>query len=293
VPDTTAVDAWREEGAPVHVVPGPPGGEADASATLSLAQQFDWVALDGYQFERAYQDQLVRQSRLLAFDDLGRNDAKARILVNQNPGADVWAARESTTTQHLLGSRYAVLRRELRTLRRAPHAEKLQILVTFGGADDENLALAAMQKLAKLESDFLATVVCTAGEDGFADAKAFAKGEQSRFSVVRPGPMAPHLARTDIAVCAGGTTSLECAALGIAPIVVVTADNQKRGAQSMHEAGAAFLAGEGRAAMPAMARRAAELSANDEYREMLGRRSAELVSRDGVVSIARSMIEQT
>lgn len=294
VPDAAAVDAWREEGTPVCVVPGPPGGGADARATLSLAARCDWFVLDGYQFTSAYQDQLAGQSRLLVFDDLGRNDAKARILVNQNPGADVWAFREkSTSSLQLLGSRYAVLRRDLRDLRRASPDEAPRILVTFGGADSENLALAAMQELAKLNADFRATVICTAGEDGLAVAEAFAKEERSRFSVVPPGPMAPRLASTDIAVCAGGTTSLECAALGIAPIIVVTADNQKRGAQSMHESGAACLAGEGRAAMPAAASLVAEQCRDEERRAAAGRAAERIVSRDGVMHIAAAMSERT
>ena len=68
----------------------------------------------------------------------------------------------------------------------------------------------------------------------------------SKVSVVAPGDIDDEMVRADLAVCAGGTTSLELASLGVPMVIVIRADNQRPGAHVLEQIGCAVVAGEGR-----------------------------------------------
>jgi len=295
-PDGPAVEAWRSEG--YQVRSQPPGtavaSVADATETSACARNVaaDWIVLDGYRFDATFQTRLSDERRLLVFDDVGETDVATDVLVNQNPGAEQWAKyRAPVGCRQLLGSSFAVLRRDLRTLQRQEPKSPPRLLITFGGADRENLALRAMERLDGCVGEFCAVAVCSAGDEGLADAQAFALGHSDRFRVVAPGPIHELLAEADMVICAGGTTSLECAALGIPTVLVVTADNQRRGAMSMASAGAAHLAGEGRKAIDNVALLVKRLLNDAAERAKFSRAGQRLVSRDGVTRVVQTMCE--
>jgi len=295
-PDGPAVEAWRAEG--YEVRSQPPGTTvasiADAAATSACARGVaaDWIVLDGYRFDAAFQARLAEERRLLMFDDVGDAEVATHVLVNQNPGAEEWARyRAPAGCRQLLGSGFAVLRRDLRKLQRQTPKTPPHLLITFGGADRENLALRVMERLDGCAEEFCAVAICSAGEGGLADARAFARGHGDRFRVVAPGPIHDLLAEADMVICAGGTTSLECAALGIPSVLVVTADNQRRGAMSMASAGAAHLAGEGQQAIDKVALLAKRLLDDAAERAEFSRAGQRLVSRDGVTRVVQTMRE--
>jgi UDP-2,4-diacetamido-2,4,6-trideoxy-beta-L-altropyranose hydrolase len=295
-PDGPAVAAWRGEGYQVRSQPPETAiaSAADAAATSACAREVaaDWIVLDGYRFDAAFQARLADERRLLVFDDVGETDVATHVLVNQNPGAEQWARyRAPAGCRQLLGSSFAVLRRDLRILQRQTPKSPSRLLITFGGADRENLALRVMERLGECVGQFCAVAICSAGDEGLADAQAFARGHGDRFRIVAPGPIHELLAEADVVICAGGTTSLECAALGIPSVLVVTADNQRRGAMTMASAGAAHLAGEGGQAIDKVALLAKRLLDDASERAEISRAGQKLVSRDGVTRVVQTMCE--
>jgi spore coat polysaccharide biosynthesis predicted glycosyltransferase SpsG len=97
------------------------------------------------------------------------------------------------------------------------------------------------------------------------------------------------MAATDMALCAGGTTSLELASLGVPMVLVTVADNQEPGAVALDCAGCARLAGRGGAALPDAVKATDDLLHNPAAREDMGRASAVLVDGRGVTRIARAL----
>jgi spore coat polysaccharide biosynthesis predicted glycosyltransferase SpsG len=229
------------------------------------------------------------EQKLLYFDDLGGATFAAGLVVNQNPGAQDMSYDMEGGSRVLAGADYVVLRREFRYLKRKTSPGPPRLLVTFGGYDRDNLALAAMGELAKLKEPFAATVICTADARGLEEAKSFATSHEQKFRVLPPTDMAPLMAATDLALCAGGTTSLELASLGVPMVLVTVADNQEPGAVALDCAGCARLAGRGGAALPDAVKATDDLLHNPAAREDMGRASAVLVDGRGVTRIARAL----
>src|SRR5262249_41171998 len=149
--DAFAISAWRDEGISIHTLQSVSAGNADVEKTRSLARQLasEWIVLDGWNFDTPYQARLAGEYNVLVFDDTGEGEATGKILVNQNAGAEQWARyRNGTACRRLLGSGYAILRRELRALHKERFGVPPCVLVTFGGADEENYALRALMRLA-------------------------------------------------------------------------------------------------------------------------------------------------
>ena len=109
----------RAEGVAVERITGGAGGAEDARETAALASRLgaEWIVLDGYQFSGEYQ-QRVREAghRLLAVDDYGHaGHYWADAVLNQTLGADATLyARREPHTHLLLGTAFALLRREFR-----------------------------------------------------------------------------------------------------------------------------------------------------------------------------------
>ncbi len=157
----------RSEHVPVAVIDSRPGSIEDAAQLADLARKNDarWIVVDGYQFGVEYQRVLKNAGhRLLAVDDyacIGTHVAD--IVLDQNAGAsENLYANTATGSKLLLGSRYAVLRREFKPWRNwkreaPPTAKKL--LITMGGSDPQNLTLRAIQTLNSIHADGIEAIV--------------------------------------------------------------------------------------------------------------------------------------
>jgi UDP-2,4-diacetamido-2,4,6-trideoxy-beta-L-altropyranose hydrolase len=214
-----------------------PGSLADAQETAALAHQFEanWVVLDGYHFGGKYQ-QILKQSKLnlLFIDDYGHAEHYyADLILNQNISADEqWYQHREPYTQLLLGTRYALLRREFwqwqkwqRTV--SPIAKK--VLVTLGGSDPDNVTLKVIQSLQLLPVEELEVVVVLGGSNPHYESLKMAV-QNSRFPIrlERNVTNMPELmAWADIAISAGGSTCWELAFMGLPSIVLVLAENQR------------------------------------------------------------------
>ncbi|MFZ2879537.1 MAG: UDP-2,4-diacetamido-2,4,6-trideoxy-beta-L-altropyranose hydrolase, partial [Phototrophicaceae bacterium] len=137
------------------------GSANDAESVIALAREIgaEAVVVDGYVFGSEYQ-KLIKNAglRLLFIDDYGHAEHYyADFVLNQNAHADTitYVNRESNT-QLLLGTRYALLRREFwpwrgRKRPTVPQANKL--LVTMGGSDPDNITMRLLDKLTSILDD--------------------------------------------------------------------------------------------------------------------------------------------
>ncbi len=283
---------WREEEIDVREHHAGRGSLEDAAATLAAATaaEAQWIIADGYDFGLIWQRAVKEGAAgLLCFDDLGGASFAADLVVNQNPGAQNLSYDMEGDGRVLAGPDYVILRRNLRHLKREAPSTPPHLLVTFGGYDEDNLALAAMGELAGVEMPFTATIICAADARGLEDARAFAASHGGQFHVLPPGDIAPLMAASDLALCAGGTTALELAALGIPMVLMTVADNQEPGADALVKAGCARLAGRGIAALGQAALALGSLLRDAVACGDMGRAGTALVDGDGVARIAKSI----
>jgi UDP-2,4-diacetamido-2,4,6-trideoxy-beta-L-altropyranose hydrolase len=233
------LEQWiAADGALVERTGTAPGSTADAAATVDLARDAGatWVVLDGYHFDDDYQLEIKRAGmRLLMLDDYGHASRYyADIVLNQNLYAseELYPHREPGT-RLLLGTRYALLRREFWRWRGAarerPTPERVRnVLVTMGGSDPENatgVVLHAARMLA--DRDVRLRVVVGPANVHREELEREAGRSGGCVELLSSVSDMPELmAWADLAISAAGSSCWELAFMGVPAIVVVLAENQ-------------------------------------------------------------------
>lgn len=239
-----------EEPAMEHTSVTPSSAEGDASATARLADHrgVAAVVLDGYGFDRAYQERVQSSGvPILSVDDGGRIGFHAAdLILDQNPGASPEQYPDrSVGTRLLLGPAYTLLRREFRDAVPArPQAGPPRLLVTMGGADGAGLTAHVLRSLARLNRETRVTVVLGPAAPGPSELKRAAAHVPGTVKILRDvRDMAGLMAETDLAVAAAGTTAWELARVGVPSILGATAENQVTVATAADQAGVAVDVG--------------------------------------------------
>jgi UDP-2,4-diacetamido-2,4,6-trideoxy-beta-L-altropyranose hydrolase len=220
----------EDEGIQVHDL-----AADDATALRSEldADERAVAVLDGQAFDRRYLAALGPVSRrVLVVDDAADRGAyDVGLVLNQNAHADRAAYPAEAPARFLLGTSYALLRREFRPdpPTRAVPLRARHLVVAFGGADPSGMSRRALSALAGLPEDVrrgleVRLVVGAANPDAdrFANlARDLAPG--LRVDVQRDVTDMPGLfAWADLALTAGGSAVWEMARMGLPPLVVET-----------------------------------------------------------------------
>ncbi|MEE8451910.1 MAG: UDP-2,4-diacetamido-2,4,6-trideoxy-beta-L-altropyranose hydrolase [Thermoguttaceae bacterium] len=289
---------WQTEQIEVVSLSCPPATRDDARQTIRIAQESGagWVVLDGYHFDAAYQ-QAVKDAglKLLVVDDHGHaSHYWADLVLNQNLHADetLYPSREPSTCL-LLGPRYALLRREFRrwrTWQRRTPAVARRLLISLGGTVPTDVlskigrAIGCLE-VNSLEVGRLEVTLVTGSKCTKTDLREFT--EQSGSAVElrlleNVDDMSELMARADVALGAGGTTSWERAFMGLPSLVFVLADNQREVARRLATAGVARnLACPAALTDTELARLLQEILEDADARETMGRKGRRLVDGEG------------
>lgn len=221
-----------------------PGGAADAAQTIRHAQAAGaaWVVGDSYHFDAAWQRQVRAAGlRLLLLDDYGHaSHYHADLVLNPNLAADAARyARREAHTRLLLGTRYALLRREFVTAPRpvrAFSAPARRVLVTLGGSDPANFTARVVAAVARLPG--LETRVVIGGSNPHRAALEAAVAEHPAMRCeVDAADMPGLMAWADVAITAGGSTLWELAYMGLPALVLTLAENQAPAVRALGAAG--------------------------------------------------------
>jgi UDP-2,4-diacetamido-2,4,6-trideoxy-beta-L-altropyranose hydrolase len=243
----------RQEGFSSQSIPAEPGSLADLDAFLRILKSTSgsYVALDGYQFGFDYQQSVRRRAAAsLVVDDYGHlGRYSCDILLNQNPTAgDLNLQARAGEALVLQGLTYALLRREylnhprqLRGIGDGP----LNLLVTLGGSDENNITGKILRSLRGLEDQIAGLrVLVGAANPHQSDLRAYLRHFPCPSELlVNVTDMPGELARADAAICAGGSTCWEMAYMGVPVAVVTLAENQHAIGTALEKMGAAVLLG--------------------------------------------------
>jgi len=212
------------------------GDVARDAAALGGALRGDERAaavVDGQAFDRDYIAVLGPAARrVLVVDDAADRGAyDVGLVLNQNAHADRAAYPADAPARFLLGTSYALLRREFQPdpPSRPIPARARDVLIAFGGADPSGMSRRALEALAGLPDDLrrdieVRLVVGAANPD--ADRLAgLARGLAPAFraSIERDVTDMPGLfAWSDLALTSGGSAVWEMARMGVPALVVET-----------------------------------------------------------------------
>jgi UDP-2,4-diacetamido-2,4,6-trideoxy-beta-L-altropyranose hydrolase len=232
--DSAPVAPDSDDGEHAHLLGTSAAADAAETYRALSDRRWDWLVVDHYALGAAW-EAAVRPvaGRILAIDDLADRRHECDVLLDQNylPDGDVrYTRRVAGSCRLLVGPRYALLRPEYRDYRAglAPRTGPVRrLLVFFGGTDPQNLTELALTALSLPELRHLELdVVCGGDPVRRASLESQAAGRPGA-TIHGPRPhLADLMARADLAIGAGGSTTWERMCLGLPSLVITLADNQ-------------------------------------------------------------------
>jgi spore coat polysaccharide biosynthesis predicted glycosyltransferase SpsG len=184
--------------------------------------------------------------RFAVIDDWRRLAHPRGIVIDWTIGAERFAYPDRNAgVCYLLGSRFCALRPAFGAVReRSFPDEPAAVMITFGGSDPRALTGPVLAALAAAHPHLHLHVVVGAAvrERGYEETQRSTR--VTFHHACDAARMAALMEMADFAVCAGGQTLYELAALGLPPIVVCAADNQTDDLREFAAMGFAAVAGD-------------------------------------------------
>lgn len=227
---------------------------SDLTTTLSVLSQYpdSWITLDGYHFDSAYQQTVkATGNRLLVIDDIAKLDQYyADIILNQNINAKSMTYSCEPCTHLLLGTSYVLLRSEFlshRALDRETPDVARRVLVTMGGADPDDITVKVLDALSQVSIRGIEIVVLAGSSyPHLQKLQERIQNFRHKINIVHNTHNMPEwMIWAHIAITAGGSTCWELAYMGVPMLTIILAENQRKAAQVLSEAGVSFLLGDG------------------------------------------------
>jgi UDP-2,4-diacetamido-2,4,6-trideoxy-beta-L-altropyranose hydrolase len=230
---------------------------SDLQTTLQLLERLAshqperlWLVLDGYHFGPAYQQEVRAAGyRLLTVDDMAHLPYyHADVVLNQNITAEQLAYPCGPETLLLLGARYALLRPEFLKWQdchwEIPEVAR-KVLVTLGGSDPDNVTLKVIRGLREAKVEGLETKVVVGPQNPhLLELQRAVRDCPAPIHLMHSSQdMAGLMAWADVAISGAGSTCWELAYMGLPAVLLVLAENQRSGAEGLHQAGAAVNLG--------------------------------------------------
>ncbi|WP_417277137.1 UDP-2,4-diacetamido-2,4,6-trideoxy-beta-L-altropyranose hydrolase [Castellaniella sp.] len=248
------IDLVRRRGFQVHVLPADAdwvpskGGlahaawlgsdwqtDAQQSECVLKDTQCDWLIVDHYALDSCWESALQPYyKKLMVIDDLADRHHACSLLLDQNWHGDKTPHRYNMllppNAVRLLGPQYALLRPEYAQLRSLmPPRDGLvrRVLVFMGGSDPTNQTAKVLQALMHRDLSWIAVDVIV-GTNHPDPSGLAALAEARSGTIIHTGlpSLAGLMARADLMISAGGSTTWERLCLGLPCLVVSIADNQ-------------------------------------------------------------------
>jgi len=213
----------------------------DAAETANAIRQTgpcDWLIVDHYSLDHQWEATMrPHAKKIMVIDDLANRQHDCDLLLDYlcTRRPEHYRPLTPPACRLLLGAAFTPLRPEFAELRTATLARREKttevggLLITFGGADPDNLTGAVLRQLATaaLPDGIAVDVILGAAFTRREEIEKAAAALPTPTAVsVAVGDMAERISRADLAIGAGGVTVWERCCLGLPSITIVAAENQ-------------------------------------------------------------------
>ena len=211
-----------------------------------------WLVVDHYGLDGRWESALRSHARhIMAIDDLADRAHDCEMLLDQNlanPRHARYRELLPPGATQLFGCQYALVGAEFARLRAAALARRRgqlrRVLITMGGTDPANDTTRALDGLQRSRCAGIAVdVVIGAANPHRAALEARCNRVPGCTLHVQTTRMADLMARADLAISGGGSTTWERCALGLPAIAVSQSEDQVAIARAMADAGGHRLLG--------------------------------------------------
>lgn len=228
----------------------PAGTEEDLTETIQEIRRLRPAAIvvDSADVSETYIEELRGTGLLVVtFDHLANRPSAARLVVNPllAPGRETYSLPPGA--QLLAGSRYAIVRPEVRRARPARAQEPpppYRALVALGEDDPHGQTYELVQRLLAMSRVPHIDVIVRPYHPDLMRLKELAEQQPERVEVAtEPAEITARLSRCHFAITGGGSWSLELACVGVPQLVIVQSEGHWPTAQRLEEEGAATCLG--------------------------------------------------
>ncbi len=189
----------------------------------------DVIIIDSYLAPKEFYNRISLVTPIpVFFDDYVRLDYPNGVIINSSVSAESLGYTPKAEKTHLLGAKYACIRKEFWEVGERPFRLDIQnILLTFGGQDIENLTPRILRLLSRNFPNVRKRIVVGSGfsnEDQIEQAKDDNTGI---YKAPSPIELVKLMFESDLAITTGGQTIVELARIGVPTIAISVVENQR------------------------------------------------------------------
>ncbi|MNI09630.1 UDP-2,4-diacetamido-2,4,6-trideoxy-beta-L-altropyranose hydrolase [compost metagenome] len=227
--------------------------QTDAMETAQILMEsppVDCLIIDHYGIDQRWEKLIEKKvTKIVVIDDLADRPHQCSILLDPNCSyaEDRYQDLVPKGCVKLVGTRYAILRPEFRTVKKqlADRDGRInRILVFFGGTDPTNETLKTLQALSDFHFSSLHIDVVVGEMNKNKDViQQICNHMPNVIFHCQIDYMAELMRKADFSIGAGGSSTWERCYLGLPSLSIVTADNQREITKLVHDQGAACCLG--------------------------------------------------
>jgi|SaaInlV_200m_DNA_6_1039755.scaffolds.fasta_scaffold18528_2 UDP-2,4-diacetamido-2,4,6-trideoxy-beta-L-altropyranose hydrolase len=206
----------------------------------------DLLVVDSYDIDSRFETLCRPWAKcIMAIDDLANRKHNIDILLDQTYGRKEkdYSGLLSNNCHTILGSNYALLRPEFHQIRdrvlsrRSSNTRSMvkNILISIGSSDPYNITLKVLRSIKLLKINVNIVVVLGSCAPYLNTIREYAQCNTQIKLLVDVNNMANLMSDADMAIGAGGVSSLERCCLGLPSLTIVTAKNQVSLAKNLLE----------------------------------------------------------
>jgi UDP-2,4-diacetamido-2,4,6-trideoxy-beta-L-altropyranose hydrolase len=199
----------------------------------------DVVVVDSYLAEYGIYKKISDAITIPVFiDDNCRLGYPRGIVVNWNIHAHDLDYPKDNNVSYLLGPNYIAMRRAFWEVPEKKINQKVtEVMVSFGGDDSKNLTPKVLSFLVRRYPELKKHVVIGPAFKNFNEIEAAADTNTQLIQSPDDTGMKEIMLKSDIAIASGGQTLYELARVGVPPVAVAVADNQRNSVNGWERAG--------------------------------------------------------
>ncbi len=188
--------------------------DEDTKLTISTIKKnkIDLLINDAYRAEDKYLKKIKKFSKTVLITDLKKFRYSADLVVNGFIGFKNQRIDDGKQ-KFLLGPKYQILDHRYPTSTKTK--PKNDLLVTFGGFDENNITEIFLEELVKYDGQIKTKIIHGPSSEKTKRIKEIEKKFPRYFSIISYGDMFKEISQTKFGLCSGGITTYEFAALGV------------------------------------------------------------------------------
>lgn len=211
--------------------------EKDAYQTMSqMMKQEDiinWLIIDHYGIDSKWERTIKPVvKKIMVIDDLANRPHECDVLLDQNLYRDIDNRYKKLVPTHsilLLGLKYLLIRQEYRNVtcinKRSNHVKR--ILISFGGSDPTNETMKAIRAIKLIsKEDIIVDVLIGHSNPHYSTIKKYCMNIPTINIHFQIDYVAKLMAKADLAIGSGGSTTWERCYMRLPTITIETATNQ-------------------------------------------------------------------